>query len=306
MNTDKKILVCAGGPVSKLENFKQAAVSLELQNVTCASLYDLQYFSEGTSNKLQILIGDNDIADFDVIYIRVVGRRLEIASVLVDYARKHGVRLVDQIYNEPQMMPSTISKAMEMKILAESGIPLPATYFGSLKMIEKNAEKYLGFPYVLKGTVGRKARTVWSPQTKDELQALISELRILEREGANYFAQKLIPAQNRVRVLVVGGEAVGAISRPTKFRKRFIEPVNGNYPDGEKVNFTEVPKKYAELAIKTAQAAKLDVCGVDILHEDQSENLYIIEANAAPAWKLIEMHVGVKVEEKILEFLANE
>lgn len=305
MNRDKKILILAGGPVSKLEPFVAAAYKLGMSQVVCASLYDLNYYSDGTTSDLSIKIGDKDIAEFEMIYLRVVGKRLEIASVLVDYARKHGVRLVDQIYNEPQMMPSTISKAMEMKMLAESGIPIPRTYFGSLDMIRKNAESLLGFPFVIKGTVGRKARTVWSPQTKEELDKLISELRPLERQGANYFAQKLIPAENRARVLVVGGEVIGAITRPTKFRKRFIQAVNGEYPEGEKKTFVDVPENYAELAIKTAAAAKLDVCGVDILHEDGTDNLYIIEANAAPAWKLIEKHVGVSVEGKILEFLAK-
>ena len=305
MNKDKKILVVAGGPVTKLDAFRDTAKGMGLTNVVCASLYDLHYYSEGTSGELVIKIGNHDIADFDIVYIRVVGKRLEIASVLVDYAKSHGVRLVDEIYNDPQMMPSTISKAMEMKMLAESGIPIPATYFGSLDSIMNNAEELLGFPFVLKGTVGRKARTVWSPTTKKELEALVNDLRANEKQGANYFAQKLIPAQTRARVLVVGGEVIGGIVRPTKFRKRFIEKVNGEYPEGKKETLTNVPDSYAELAIKTAKAAKLDVCGVDILHEDETDNLYIIEANAAPAWKLVEKHNEVNVEEKILEFLIK-
>ena len=95
MNKDKKILVVAGGPVTKLDAFRDTAKGMGLTNVVCASLYDLHYYSEGTSGELVIKIGNHDIADFDIVYIRVVGKRLEIASVLVDYAKSHGVRLVD-------------------------------------------------------------------------------------------------------------------------------------------------------------------------------------------------------------------
>ncbi len=305
MSIDRKILIIAGGPVTKLGAFRDTAKSMGLAGVVCASFYDLNYYSDGRSSNLVIKIGDRDIADFDVIYIRVVGKRLETASVLVDYARSHGVRLVDELYNDPQMTPSTISKAMEMKMLSESGIPIPPTYFGSLKSIVNNAEKLLGFPFVIKGTVGRKARTVWSPTTRQELEELVKELRVNEKQGANYFAQKLIPAQKRARILVVGGEVIGGIIRPTKFRKRFLEKVNGEYPEGEKETLNIVPESYSKIAIMASRAAKLDVCGVDILHEEKTDNLYVIEANAAPAWKLVERHSGINVEEKILGFLAN-
>jgi len=304
ITNSKRILVIAGGVVSKLDAFREPAQRLGL-NVVFASLYELSFFSEGTGEKLVIKVGDTDIADFDIIYIRVVGKRLEIASVLVSYARAHNVRIVDHIYENPEIMPSTISKAMEMKMLAETGIPIPPTFFGSLNSIRKNAPDLLGFPYVIKGTVGRKARSVWSPATVEELDSLIKELRPLEREGANYFAQKLIKAQTRSRVLVVGGEVIGGVVRPTKFRKRFLEMVDGEYPEGVKDTLVDVPQSYAELAIKTAEMAKLDVCGVDILHEDETDNLYIIEANAAPAWELVKKYVGVNVEEKILQFLAK-
>jgi len=66
-----------------------------------------------------------------------------------------------------------------------------------------------------------------------------------------------------------------------------------------------VPEKYSEMAVKAAKTVDLDISGVDILVEDATDKLYVIEANAAPSWKLIAKDCGVNVEKEILKFLAS-
>ena len=39
---------------------------------------------------------------------------------------------------------------------------------------------------------------------------------------------------------------------------------------------------------------------------DATGNLFVIEVNAAPSWKLIEKDCGVNVEEELLKFLAGK
>jgi RimK family alpha-L-glutamate ligase len=246
-----------------------------------------------------------DIAEYSVIYLRVVGKRLEDATVLVNYAKENGVKLVDRVYNKSFLIPSTVSKAMEMKKLINAGIPVPDTYFGKLFSIAERAEKYVGYPFVIKSTTGKKARDVWSPKTKKELEETINYLRKREIRGEKFFAQRLIQASQRIRVLVVGNEAIGAITRPTKWRKRWLKRVDGEYPEGIKESIHPVPKKYSELAIRAMNAADLEISGIDILEEDKTGKLYIIEANAAPSWNLIKKDTGINVEEKILKFLFS-
>ncbi|MFV1917377.1 MAG: RimK family alpha-L-glutamate ligase, partial [Patescibacteria group bacterium] len=120
-----------------------------------------------------------------------------------------------------------------------------------------------------------------------------------------FFAQKLIQASQRVRVLVVGEKALGAISRPTKWRKRWTKKVKVEYPEGKKETLVPVPEKYAKIAVDATKATYLDVAGVDILEEDKTNNLYIIEANAAPSWNLIKKEVGIDVEREILKYLIG-
>ena len=66
-----------------------------------------------------------------------------------------------------------------------------------------------------------------------------------------------------------------------------------------------VPEKYSELALNCANAVNLDIAGVDILEENDSGKLFVIEANAAPSWNLIKKDCGVEVEKEILNFLAS-
>lgn len=301
-NKNKKILIITGGPIKKLDDFKEV-MSKSKVKFSLASFSDLEYYSG--EKEFTLRVKGEDVKNYDAVYIRMIGKRLEDASLLVNYAIENGISLVDKVYNKAYLMPSTISKAVEMKNLINAGISIPPTFFGSLAMIDDRAEKILGFPYVIKSTMGKKARDAWAPKDKKALGELVSELREREKRGERFFAQKLIYASQRARILVIGDKAIGAITRPTKWRKRWTEKVDGEYPEGKKEALNPVPNMYAKIAVKAAKSVNLDISGVDILEEDGTGRLYVIEANAAPSWKLIKKDTGINIEEEILKFLAS-
>lgn len=300
----EKILILTGGPIKKLDAFIEPVKKFEM-DVTLASFYDIHFFYESLGKKPSILVGDKDLTYFDLIYIRVVGKRIEDATLVVNYAKEKGIKLIDRVYENSLFIPSTISKAMEMKKLAEAGINLPPTYFGSLKKISEAASELLGLPFVIKSTTGRKARDAWLVRNENEIEELVAVLREREKTGVCFFAQKLIRSTQRIRVLVVGGRVLGAITRLTKWRKTFTEKQNGDYPEGKKESLNPAPSRYSELAIKATNAVGLDISGVDILEDDRTHELFVIEANAAPAWNLIKRDCQVEVEEEILKFLSK-
>jgi len=298
-----KLLIIVGGPKQKVDSFIEPAERLGI-DLTTASFYDLN-FTNVNENGYVLKIGETDVSKFDSVYIRVVGKRLEEATLLVNYLKKHKILVVDKLYSNSLFIPSSISKSAEHAKLMEKNIPLPPTVFGSLFYLRDNAEKFLGFPYVIKCTVGRKARDVWAPKTKKELGELIITLREREKTGQSFFAQKLVNASQRIRVFVIDGQVIGAVTRPTKWRKRWTKKVGGEYPQGLKESIYPVPENYSKLAIRTTNVAELDISGIDILEEDETGKLFIIEANAAPSWNLIKKDVGINVEEEILKFLMN-
>ena len=296
-----KILIIVGGNISKLDKFKDATLRLGL-DVTLASLNDINYEYKNTS-EFSLKIENKDISDFKLIYIRMIGKRIEDASLLVDYAHKNRIKVVDHLYESELLLPSSISKAVETRKLIEGGVVIPKSFYSNLTRVIKYGERNLDYPFIIKSTSGRKAREVWLIENEADLKEKQKMLIELEKNGMRFFAQAYIKASQRVRVLTLGGVAIAAITRPTKWRKRIDSKFTKDNPEGIRGKLDPIPYVYKDISEKASKAVSLDICGVDILHEDDTDNVYVIEANAAPAWKLIEKDWKFSVEEKILEWL---
>lgn len=295
------VLIIVGGNKEKISPFIEAGERLGV-NVTTASFSELNYTSE---HPFVLKVGDRDVADFDIIYIRMIGKRLEEASLLVNYAKEKNIKLVDSLFENNVMMPLSLSKAIETMRLVEAGISIPKTIHGSLDYILENGEKELGFPYVIKSTSGKKAKEVWSPETQEDLQNLVEELKESEKDGKRYFAQEFSKASQRMRLFLLGGRVIAGITRPTKWRKRFIQKINGEFPEGIKEKLNPVPEDAAELAIAATKAVMVDVAGVDVVRDDETGKLYIWEVNTAPAWGAVAKDTGLNIEEEVLKFIME-
>jgi glutathione synthase/RimK-type ligase-like ATP-grasp enzyme len=302
MNKNIKVLVIVGGGIKHISPVGDAANELGV-DIVCASFSDLEY--ETTSGNVSVKVGGVDLAKFSVVYLRLVGKRFEDAALLVYYCRQRGVKMVDTIYESDGIIRIPIPKSIETKLLLDAGIPVPKTYFGTMKMIRKNAENLLGFPFVIKGTTGKQGHAVWSPVSYEELDKLVDEFTPKEKEGARFLAQEFTKASQRSRVFTIGDKAVAAITRPTRWRKRFLKKINGEFPEGKRGAIDPIPQKDAELAVKAAKAVKIDIGGVDIIHEDETGKPYVLEVNSAPRWVALKKDTGMFVEKEILKYLAG-
>ena len=269
----KKILILTSGNVAKLDGFK------EKEGVTLGSFSDINYSSNWDDLRYKIY----DLRSYNLIYFRMVGKSLEIATLVADYARQNSIQIVDRMYETAHLLPVSLGKSIEMKKLKEMGIPIPKTVFGLFEGID--------FPYIVKSTSGQKSREVWLVNNEEELKNLQAKFV----KGKHYFAQELIPNAVRARLLVIGDRVVGGILRQTKWNK-----------DETKETLMPVPGDMASLATSSARAVDLDICGIDILVNSKTNEKYVIEANAAPAWKLINKYCGVVVEDEIIKYLSRQ
>jgi RimK family alpha-L-glutamate ligase len=294
---NKKILILTGGEVSKLSSFSKEGAELGI-NLTVAPFSDLEYDFKSTDKKFVVRIGNIDLADFDVIYFRLLGKRIEDAAIVSDYAKNNRIKIVDRIYQRPQFLKVPIPKGLETKLLFDKGIPFPRTLLLSLSQIQKLAPKDLGFPFVIKGTNGKRGRAVWSPENKSDLAKLIKELKPREVLEERFLAQEFIKSSIRIRVFVINGKSRAAIVRPQRWSTRFDkEPA-------EKTFFQKVPSKYSCIAEKAAKSLFVDIAGVDIL-ETEDKKLYLLEVNSAPRWDSIKKDTGLNVEREILKYLIK-
>jgi len=268
-----KILILTSGKVSKLEGFNGG-------NLTKGSFDDV-WFSSDNKN---LMINEEDIKNFDLIYFRMVGKSLEIATLVANYAVKNGVKIVDKMYEKAHLMPLNLAKSIETKKLIEADIPMPKTVFGKFN--------HLPFPFIVKSTSSSRGREVWMVKNNEELENLKKEKF---KKNKFYFCQELVPNAQRIRVLVVGDKCLGAIVRQTKWNK-----------DETKDTLSPIPENVKQLALKTVNAAGLDICGIDILVNKKTNKVYVIEANAAPSWKLINKYCGIIVEDEIIKYLQKK
>ena len=299
----KKILIVVGGGTKHLKPFNQAGEELGVE-VKIASFSTLELVTKsGTSG---VRISGEDPANYDVVYLRLVGRRYEDAALLVYYLRKKGIRIVDHTYEKDGLIRIPIPKSVESKILEDLGVPLPRTFFARMKTVAEIAPDLFGFPFVIKGTSGKQGNAVWSPKNGDELKELVEKFSPLEKAGqARFLAQEFIKASQRNRVFVIGDRAIAAITRPTRWRKRFQERVDGEYPEGKRHALVPIPEEDADLAVKAAQALGVEIGGADIITEDATGKKYVLEVNSAPRWDSIKKDAGINVEKEILKYLSS-
>ena len=255
------ILILTSGKVSKLDAFDDS--------VDKGSFDDIWYDSENFG-----------LGQHKLIYFRMVGRSLEPATLVAHYAIKNRIKIIDKIYETSLLMPLSLGKSIELKKLVEAGVPVPKTVFGRMDK--------LPYPFIVKSTSSQRGREVWKVENEEELK------KLPRQKNKFYFAQEFIPNAHRIRVLVVGDRALGAIRRQTKWNK-----------DDIKETLNPVPKNVEELALFATGASGLDICGVDIL-EDGGGKLLVIEANAAPSWKLINKYCGIVVENEIIKYLQKQ
>ena len=299
-----KILILIGGSDRHIKHFAQVGEKLGCQ-VKTASFSRLNYL---TLDKEFILkVDDIDIADFDVVYIRLVGKHFEEAALVSQYAYEKNIPLVDRIFTKKGLTRLPIPKSIEAKLLFQAGLSIPRTFFGSLKQIEKEAPGLFGFPFVIKGTTGRQGRSVWSPRNGKELEKLLIELRRLKKRKSkrvrgSFIAQEFICVSQRHRLFVLGGRVVGAITRPTRWRKRFL---GKDAPEGKREALFIIPKEEKEMALQATSALGVDIAGVDLIRDDKTGKLFVLEVNSAPRWESIRKDCHLNIEEEIIKFLIK-
>lgn len=292
----KKILILTDLDVYKILPFKDAAKKLGIK-VVLGTLADLKY-DIGTKSKMDIKTGNESLKKFDVIYLRLVGKKFEEASIVTEFANKNRIKIVDGIYQKSRITHIPFTKGLETVLLEERGLPVPRTVFTSIEKIREEAPKKFGFPLIIKSTTGIKSREVWSPKNKKELGQLCDQLAFKEKAGERFLVQEFINAKIRIRVLVIGGRSVAGIIRPTKWRTGFDkdEPQRGP--------LLNIPKDIAKLAQKAAAATFVDIAGIDIL-KDVNGKYWILETNLEPSWKSVKSDANFDVETEILKYLMK-
>jgi RimK family alpha-L-glutamate ligase len=178
-----------------------------------------------------------------------------------------------RVLNRPTALLIAHDKLATAVVLGRTGLPQPRT----AHVRDARSSLSFGPPYVVKPRFGSWGKDVVIARTRAELESRLRDFRRrgwFRRQGA--LVQELVrPTGIDLRVVVAGGEVIGAIER--------LAPP-GEWRTNVSLGARRLPAcptpDARELAIRAVDAVGLDFAGVDLVQR-ADRSLVVLEVNAA-------------------------
>lgn len=181
-------------------------------------------------------------------------------------------------------------KQFENKILE----PLSFTLYDPNNLDEIASE--VGFPMIVKISETHQGKGIFLANSREEV------LKIFEENPEKAVVlRKFIPNDGDIRIFVVGGKAIGAMSRIPKegeFRSNISQGGRG-----EPFNLEANPD-IKNLAEEAAKVSEIEIAGVDILIDKDSKKAYVLEVNVGPQFRGLEQVTGINVASEIIKYFS--
>ncbi|MCH5350995.1 MAG: RimK family alpha-L-glutamate ligase [Clostridiales bacterium] len=250
-----------------------------------------------TNDRFPLCVRDGkiEIEDFDCDFCVYLDKDKYIAAML----EKNGVKL----FNGATAIELCDDKMLTHIALSNSGIPMPETIPGLLcydpaapvpaEVINK-VEKKLGYPVIVKHSYGSIGKGVFKADNRKELTELCEKVKLEEHLFQKYIASS---SGKDMRVIVIGGKAIGAIKRVSDVDFR------SNIGLGARAEKTELPDNVKEISERAANLLNLDYCGIDFTVGD---NPLLLEVNSNAYFDAFEAVSGINVARLYAEHIARE
>jgi ribosomal protein S6--L-glutamate ligase len=282
-----KILIV--GPKKKSNILLAQAARKRNHQVKLADLNDFQYTLR--NDLFKIVLGNEDIKNFDVALIRGVSPQWGQAKTVAKYMARHGKTVVDR---ELSNKVYEFDKMFMYAALCHHGLPCIDTFFFPSFDSFKKFKQKLKYPLLVKDIKGMHGRNIFTEKNKRQLAEFLKTHNI-----DDFFVQELIVSDYYIRVLVVGGKVVGAIKRFT-LQHLAREKVD-KLLRSQNYKLTAAEKK---LAIKAAKAVNADIAGLDLIY-DKNNRPYVLEVNRCPEFTCFTRVTGVDAAAEIIKFLET-
>jgi len=257
-----------------------------------------------------ILFGDTDMKDFDGWFFRSVGSELEWSKLLQLYAKKHGIKVVDEYLMIEG--PLRRFKSVMTWQLMEAGVRYPkSSYIETWNDLESFL-KEASFPLIVKLSQGGRhgMGTFWIREFGDlaKLKDILEERKEKAKKKGEkiplirgFLVQEYIENDGDFRVMTVGYKCIGGFKRQVKEEKLIL-----NRSQGNSVGLKEVPESVVRAAEAAAKALEVEVAGTDLVISKKTGEVYIIEVNEAPQFKVFEKRTKINAPRRILEYCVSK
>jgi len=240
---------------------------------------------------IEVMFGDCDAKDFDLIYFRRVGHTyFKLAAALALCIKNLGIKFFDTGLSE---IGPAGNKFISFLRLYFSGLPVITPTFFCPK--ETILQKYpqicdeIGLPLVFKHLHLQRGSGVFLIKEASQIPEILKKF-----PSGDFMFQKLIDNVHEYRVLILNGK-IGAFEEKIKTDKNEFR---SNVHLGALEKFFDVasiPDDIKEISIKAAEVLKIEVAGVDVV-VDKNGKAWLIEVNRGP---------GLTYDEKVSPEIAN-
>lgn len=219
----------------------------------------------------------------------------------VSQSRGHAVTRALEAFGVKVINPAHVIELCGDKLatnarLHAAGVPTPRTGVAfdgeaALELIEA-----IGYPVVLKPTVGSWGRMVSKLNDRDAAEAVIEHKEVLGGpQHGIFYVQELIHKPGRdIRAFVIGGVCIGAIYRTSP---HWIT----NTARGATASNCPVTPDIAGLSVKAAAAVGGQIVAIDLM-EDPERGLMVIEVNHTMEFKNSVGTTGVNIPRLMGEY----
>lgn len=244
--------------------------------------------------KSVILEGEKTVLP-DVIIPRTGSGSTYFVLALLRHFEKLGV----MVLNSADSVLLAKDKLQSLQFLASANLPIPKTMLAKFPVSPLIIEKEFGFPFVMKKLSGSGGKGVVLIKDHQQLEDMLGMLDDTRKHDHGLIFQEFIENSSGrdLRVIVVGGRAIGAMLRTAK-----EGDFKANFSAGGSVETYELTAEIEWLAVESANALGLGLAGVDILFGKDGQ-YYICEVNSNPGIVGFEQSTGINVPEEVFHFL---
>jgi len=227
----------------------------------------------------------------------VIDRSLSLTNTLVSVRILEGFGI--RCINPLSAIEICADKLSTTIALINGGVPTPGVRVALDGQAGLEAIESMGYPVVLKPTVGSWGRLVARVNDRDAAEALLEHRQTLgSAQHHVFYIQEHIKKPGRdIRVFVVGGEPIAGITRQS-------EHWVTNTARGATAVGLEVSDELRELSINAARATGADIVAVDFL-ECPIRGLLVNELNHSMEFRNSMVTTGVNIAEKVARHVAQ-
>lgn len=209
--------------------------------------------------------------------------------------QRHGVRCI----NRPATIERCSDKLQTSIALAAAGLPTPSMRVATSPEAALEAIESMGYPVVIKPTIGSWGRLLAKVNDRDAAEAIIEHRATLgSAQHSVFYIQEYIDKPGRdIRVFVVGGRAIAAIARSS------AHWVTNTARGARATNFSITPE-IESLALRAAEVVGGDIVAIDLL-ECPRRGLLISEINHSMEFRNSVDVTGVDIPRLIIEHAVS-